>query len=330
VAIGRGEAGAIVSAAISGGAVGRDTIPAFPRRFAMKVLFAVLALAVSVVPAAAQQQDFSKVEIKAEKVAEGIYMLTGAGGNIGLSVGTSGTYVIDDQYAPLTDKILAAIRAITPDPVRFVVNTHWHGDHTGGNENMGKAGALLVAHENVRRRMSAEQFNATFNRSTPSSPEAALPVVTFTDAVTFHWNGDEIRVRHVPPAHTDGDSVVHFVKADVVHMGDLFFNGGYPFVDVSSGGRIDGVIAAAEQALAKVGEKTRIIPGHGPVATKADLQAYRDTVKTLRDRIAKLKAEGKSRAEVIAARPTADHDAQWGQGFMKGDTFTGLAYDSLP
>jgi glyoxylase-like metal-dependent hydrolase (beta-lactamase superfamily II) len=214
--------------------------------------------------------------------------------------------------------------------VRFVVNTHWHGDHTGGNENMGKAGALIVAHENVRVRMSREHFMAAFGRKIPPSPEAALPVVTFTDAVTFHWNGDEIRVHHVPPAHTDGDSIVHFVKADVVHMGDVFFNGGYPFIDTSSGGRVDGVIAAADRVLAAVGEKTRIIPGHGPLATKADLQAYRDVVKTLRDRIATLKAEGKSRDEVIAAKPTADHDAKWGGGFMKGDTFTGLVYDSLP
>ncbi len=291
-------------------------------------LAAVLVLAAPA-PALAQQQDFSKVEIKAEKVAEGVYMLTGAGGNIGLSVGRSGTYVIDDQFAPLTDKILAAIRAITPDPVRFVINTHLHGDHTGGNENLGKAGALVVAHENVRRRMSAEQFSATFNRTTPASPEGALPVVTFTEAVTFHWNGDEIRVHHVAPAHTDGDSIVRFVKADVVHMGDLFFNGGYPFIDTSSGGRVDGVIAAADETLAAIGEKTRIIPGHGPLATRADLQSYRDTLTLLRDRIAKLKAEGKSRDEVIAAKPTADHDAKWGAGFMKGDTFTGLVYDSL-
>jgi cyclase len=291
-------------------------------------LAAVLVLVAA--PLVAQQQDFSKVEVKAEKVAEGVYMLTGSGGNIGLSVGRSGTYVIDDQYAPLTEKITAAIRAITPEPARFVVNTHWHGDHTGGNENMGKAGALLVAHENVRRRMSAEQFNATFDRKTPPSPEAALPVVTFTDAVTFHWNGDEIRVYHVPPAHTDGDAIVHFVKANVVHAGDVFFNGSYPYVDVSSGGRIDGVIAAAERVLAGIDEKTRIIPGHGPVGTKADLQAYHDVLKTLRDRVAKLKAEGKSRDEVIAAKPTADHDAKWGGGFMKGDVFTGLVYDSLP
>jgi len=292
-------------------------------------LAALLVLAAAATSAMAQQQDFSKVEIMAEKVAEGVYMLTGAGGNIGLSVGRSGTYVIDDQFAPLTDKILAAIRAITPDPVRFVINTHLHGDHTGGNENLGKAGALVVAHENVRRRMSAEQFSATFNRTTPASPEGALPVVTFTEAVTFHWNGDEIRVHHVAPAHTDGDSIVRFVKADVVHMGDLFFNGGYPFIDTSSGGRIDGVIAAAEQTLAAIGEKTRIIPGHGPLATRADLQSYRDTLETLRDRIAKLKAEGRSRDEVVAARPTADHDAKWGTGFMKGDVFTGLVYDSL-
>jgi cyclase len=295
----------------------------------MKAGFAaVLVLVAS--PVLAQQQDFSGVEIKAEKIADGIYMLTGRGGNIGLSVGKSGTCLIDDQYAPLTDKVLAAIRAITPEPIRFVVNTHWHGDHTGGNENMGKTGALLVAHENVRLRMSTEQFSATFDRKTPPSPEGALPVVTFTDAVTFHWNGDEIRVYHVRPAHTDGDAVVHFVKANVVHAGDVFFNGGYPFVDVSSGGRIDGVIAAAERVLAGIDERTRIIPGHGPVGTKADLQAYHDVLKTLRDRIAKLKVEGKSRDEVIAAKPTADHDAKWGTGFMKGDVFTGLAYDSLP
>ena len=295
----------------------------------MKARLAAL-LCLVPLPALAQQQDFSKVEVKAERIVDGIYMLTGSGGNIGLSVGRSGTFVIDDQYAPLTDKILAAIRAITPDPVRFVVNTHWHGDHTGGNENMGKAGALLVAHENVRQRMGAEQFNALFNRSTPASPEAALPVVTFTDAITFHWNGDDIRVHHVKPAHTDTDSIVQFVKADVVHMGDVFFNGSYPFIDASSGGRVDGVIEAVDQALAGTGPATRFIPGHGPAGTRADLQAYRDTVKTLRDRIAKLKAEGKSRDQAVAAKPTADFDARWGTGFMKGDTFTGIVYDSLP
>jgi glyoxylase-like metal-dependent hydrolase (beta-lactamase superfamily II) len=294
--------------------------------------FRVLPLAIALaVPAAAQQQDFSQVEVKAEKVAEGLYMLTGRGGNIGLSVGKSGSFLVDDQYAPLSDKILAAVKAITPDPVRFVVNTHWHGDHTGGNENMGKAGAFLVAHENVRKRMSSEQWSATFQRTTPPSPEGALPVVTFSESVSFYWNGDEIRVYHVPPGHTDGDSIVHFVKADVVHMGDLFFSGSnYPFIDVSSGGRVDGVIGAADRVLGAVGDKTRIIPGHGPLATKADLIAYRDTVKLLRDRIAKLRTEGKTRDAAIAAKPTAEYDAKWGQGFIKPDVFTGLVYDSLP
>jgi len=290
--------------------------------------FAVMSIAA--LPAVAQQQDFSKVEVKAQKVTEGVYMITGSGGNIGLSVGKDGCYVIDDQYAPLTGRILAAIKAISPAPVRFVVNTHWHGDHTGGNENMGKTGALLVAHENVRLRMSTEQFMAAMDRKIPPAPEAALPVVTFADAVTFHWNGDEIRVYHVPPAHTDGDVIIHFVKADVVHMGDVFFNGSYPFIDTSSGGRIDGYLSAADRVLAGIGERTQIIPGHGPLGTKADLQAFRGMLKTARDRIATLKSGGKSRDEVIAAKPTADLDAKWGGGFMKGDTFTGLAYDSLP
>jgi cyclase len=290
----------------------------------------LLAVVILSAAAAAAQQDFAQVEVKAEKVAEGVYMLTGRGGNLGLSVGKNGAFLIDDQYAPLSEKIVAAIKAITPDPVRFVVNTHWHGDHTGGNENLGRAGAFVVAHENVRRRMSSEQLSAAFGSKTPPSPEGALPVVTFNDAVTFHWNGDEIRVFHVDPAHTDGDAIIHFARADVIHMGDVFFNGGYPFIDTSSGGRIDGVIAAADKVLALAGAKTRIIPGHGPLATKADLLAYRDVLATLRERIAKLKVSGKSRDEVVAAKPTADHDAKWGTGFMKPDVWTGLVYDSLP
>ena len=296
----------------------------------MRLRFLPLALTLAVAAPLAAQQDFSKVEVKADKVAEGVYMLTGSGGNIGLSVGKSGGLVVDDQYAPLTDKILAAIKAITPDPVRFVVNTHWHGDHTGGNENMGKAGAILVAHENVRRRMSSDQFIALFNRKVEASPEMALPVVTFAEGVTFFWNGDEVRVFHVPPAHTDGDSVVQFTKADVLHMGDTFVNGSFPLIDISSGGRIDGILASADRALAAATDKTRIIPGHGPLASKADLQAYRDVVKTVRDRVAKLKAEGKTKDAAVAAKPTAEFDAKWGQGFIKGDMLVGMVFDSLP
>jgi len=297
----------------------------------MRVRFLAPALALALAaPLLAQQQDFSKVDVKAEKVAEGVYVLTGAGGNIGLSIGKSGSLVIDDQYAPLSDKILAMIKTLSPDPVRFVVNTHWHGDHTGGNENLAKTGAFLVAHENVRKRMGSEQFIALFNQKVPASPEAALPVVTFAEGVSFYWNGDEVRAYHVAPAHTDGDTVVQFVKADVVHMGDCFFNGNYPFIDTSSGGKVDGVVAAAERVLAGVSDKTRIIPGHGPVASKAELQAYRDTVKAIRDRVAKLKAEGKTKEAAVAAKPSAEFDAKWGQGFVKPDVFVGLVYDSLP
>jgi glyoxylase-like metal-dependent hydrolase (beta-lactamase superfamily II) len=248
---------------------------------------------------------------------------------MGLSIGEDGAYLIDDQYAPLTEKILAAVKELTPDPVRFVINTHWHGDHTGGNENMGDAGALLVAHEYVRRRMAAGTFMEAFDRQVEPAPEGALPVVTFTDAITFHWNGEEIRAFFVGPAHTDGDSIIHFVKADVFHMGDTLFNGMYPFIDVSSGGRIDGMIAAADRVLKVATEKTRLIPGHGPLATKADLQAYRDMLAQVRDRVAKLKAEGKSAEEVVAAKPTADFDEKWGGGFMEPDVWVGLVYQSM-
>ena len=287
------------------------------------------AAAVTAGAAAAQDQDFSKVEIGSEALAPGIHMLTGAGGNIGLSVGEDATFIIDDQFAPLTDKITAAIKAITDKPVRFVINTHWHGDHTGGNENFGKAGAVIIAHDNVRKRMSADQFNEVFKSTTPASPKAALPVVTFAESVNLHLNGDTVHVVHVEPAHTDGDSIVHFTKANVLHMGDLFMNGFYPFIDVGSGGDVNGVVAAADKALALANDQTKIIPGHGPLATKADLTAFRDVVATVRDRVTTLIEEGKSLADVQAARPSKEFDAKWGGGFMKADQFVGLVYQSL-
>ncbi len=277
-------------------------------------------------PALAQPPDFSKVEVKSEKVAEGVYMLQGAGGNIGLSVGADGAFLIDDEYAPLTPKIKAAVAALTDKPIRFVLNTHWHGDHTGGNKDMGEAGSLIVAHENVRRRMSTEQFIAAFNMREPAAPPKALPVVTFTDAVTFHLNGDEIRAFHVPPAHTDGDSVMHFRTANVIHAGDLFFNGLYPFIDLDTGGSVAGMIGAADRILAIADERTRIIPGHGPLGTRADLKAYRDMMATARDRVAALVKAGKTLEQVTAAAPTADLDAKWGQGFLKPAAFVSILY----
>ncbi len=277
-------------------------------------------------PVLAQQQDFSKVEVTSEKVAEGVYMLKGAGGNIGLSVGGDTAFLIDDEYAPLTPKIKAAVAALTDKPIRFVLNTHWHGDHTGGNKDMGEAGSLIVAHENVRRRMSTEQFIAAFNMREPAAPPKALPVVTFTDAVTFHLNGDEIHAFHVPPAHTDGDSVVHFRKADVIHAGDLFFNGMYPFIDLDTGGSVGGMIGGADRMLAIAGDQTRVIPGHGPLGNKADLKAFRDMLAATHDRVAALVKAGKTLGQVTAAAPTAEFDAKWGNGFFKPAQFVAILY----
>jgi glyoxylase-like metal-dependent hydrolase (beta-lactamase superfamily II) len=221
-------------------------------------------------------QDMSKVEIKIHPVRDGIYMLEGQGGNIGLLVGNDGAFLIDDQFAPLTKKILAAVKKLNPKHPKFLVNTHWHFDHTGGNENLGEAGTVIVAHDNIRKRMSTKQFIAAFKRKVPPSPEAALPVITFSDGVTFHWNGETVRVRHIPRAHTDGDSIVHFTKANVIHTGDLVFNGIYPFIDASSGGRLDGVIRGVEALLEMADDDTRFIPGHGPLATMKDLVTYHD------------------------------------------------------
>jgi len=287
-----------------------------------------LTLLLAALPAAAQQ-DFSKVEIKTTKLSEHVYMMEGAGGNLGVSAGDDATFLIDDQFAPLTEKIQAAIAKLTPKPVRFVLNTHWHGDHTGGNENLGKAGAVIVAHENVRTRMGSEQFIELMKMTEKPSPKGALPIVTFASSVTFHLNGDEIRVFHVPKAHTDGDAIVHFVKSDVVHMGDVYFNGMYPFIDTSSGGSIRGVISACDRALAIVGDATKIIPGHGPLSNKAELKAYRDMLAGAAERIGKLVAEGRKAEDIVAANPTAEFDAKWGAGFIKPPRFVQMVVMDL-
>ena len=277
----------------------------------------------------AAQQDLDEVEITTVPLSAGVFMLTGAGGNIGVSVGDDGVFVIDDQFAPLTERILEAIGGLSDRPVSYVLNTHWHGDHTGGNENMGEAGAVIVAHDNVRTRMSTEQVSTVFGRTTPPSPEGALPVVTFTENVTFHFNGEAIRVHHVPGAHTDGDSLVYFADSDVLHTGDTFFNGFFPFIDVDSGGGLEGMIDAAETALGMITRETSIIPGHGPRATQIDLERYRDMLLEVREIVAPRVAAGESREEVLEANPLGALGVNWGGGFMKTDVFTGLVYDSL-
>lgn len=286
------------------------------------------ALLLAAAPLAAQQ-DLDEVEITVTPMATGVFMLTGAGGNIGVSVGADGVFVIDDQFAPLSERIMVAIEGLSDRPVSYVLNTHWHGDHTGGNENFGEAGAAIVAHENVRTRMSTEQVSTVFGRTTPPSPDAALPVVTFTENVTFHFNGEAIRVHHVPNAHTDGDSIVYFDDVDVLHTGDTFFNGAFPFIDVDSGGSLDGMIDAAETSLGMITRQTEIIPGHGPRATQIDLERYRDMLLEVREIVAERVAAGESREDVVAANPLGALGVNWGGGFMKTDVFTGLVYDSL-
>lgn len=279
--------------------------------------------------ASAQTTDFSKVTVTVVPVAPGIYMLQGMGGNIGLSVGKDDAFVIDDQYAPLTAKIKAAIATVTSKPVRFVVNTHWHMDHTGGNEGMASSGAIIVAHENVRRRMSREHFSAFFKSTLPPSPVGALPVITFSDTISFYVNDDTVRTSHVRDAHTDGDAIIVFHKANVVHMGDTFFNGMYPFIDVETGGSLAGTIAAVNGTLAATNPTTRFIPGHGPLANRADLESYRDMLVTVRDRIGPLVAQGRTLKQIVDAKPLADLEAQWGKGFMKTDNFLTIVHASL-
>ena len=275
------------------------------------------------------QPDFAAAKVGTVRVADNLHMLTGPGGNIGVLTGEDGTFLIDDQYAPLADKVRAAFEAISSSPVRFVVNTHWHDDHTGGNENLGETGALIVAHENVRKRMSVEQFLAVFNARIPPAAEGALPVITFTESVTFHWDGEELYVFHVAPAHTDGDSIIHFKNANAIHTGDIYFNGMYPFIDTSTGGSIAGMIAATDKIISMIDDETKIMPGHGPVSNKAELQAYRAMLSVVQGNVSSLIAQGLGRDAVIAAKPTKDFDAEWGGGFLNADVWVGIVFDSM-
>lgn len=267
--------------------------------------------------------------VKSEHVAGCVHFLQGAGGNIAVCAGDDGAFMIDDQYAPMAPKIIEALQNIDAWPLRFVLNTHWHSDHTGGNEAMSGEGALIIAHENVRKRVSTDQFIKAFGRPTPASPESAWPVVTYSRDIRFHLNGEEVQAWHVPAAHTDGDSIVYFNKADVLHMGDIFFNGLYPFIDASSGGRVNGVLKAIDRGLAVAGEQTQIIPGHGPITDRAGLLRYREMLQDIRDQIARAKQAGQSLEDIQASKPTAAWDEDWGGGFLKPDAFVAIVYDAL-
>ena len=257
-----------------------------------------------------------------------MYVLFGAGGNIGLAIGEENAYVIDDQFGPLTEKILAHIKTLSDKPVKFVLNTHWHGDHTGGNENLANQGAFVIAHENVRKRMSTKQDRGGGRISEPS-PQKALPVITFNDKMTLYLgNGKSLYAMHVNDAHTDGDTYYYFPEDNVLHMGDNFFAGRYPYIDLNSGGDVDGLIANVTMALALVDDKTKIIPGHGQVANKSDLAAYLEVLVTLRERVVKAREQGKSLEEAQQMGLSKEWDATHGQGFINKDRIIEFIYKS--
>lgn len=293
----------------------------------MKFLTAAL-LALASATAFAQADRFDKVEIKTTQLTPALYMLQGEGGNIGVSAGDDGVFVIDDQFAPLTERILAAIKKISDKPVRFVLNTHWHFDHTGGNENLGKNGVVIVAQDNVYKRLAVKTPIEFFKADYGPTPRAGLPVMTFRDTITFHLNGDEATALHAPNAHTDGDTIIRFRNANVVHMGDTYFNGLYPFIDTGTNGSVKGVIAAVDRVLALTDDTTKIIPGHGPLSNKAELKSYREMLAKVHANVGALVKANKTLAQVIAAKPTRDFDAKWGNGFLKPDQFVEIVYNS--
>jgi cyclase len=284
----------------------------------------------AVAPAARAQKSLDDVVITPLKLADGIWMLTGAGGNMMVCAGPDGALLVDAEYGPLAARIRAVVDSLSGGPpVRFVLNTHYHGDHVSGDSAMAAAGATIVAHANARRRMSADRFNGTSGTTTRAVPAAGLPVVTFSDSLAFYLNGHEIRVLHLPPGHTDGDAVVWIPDADVVHTGDLLFNGTYPVIDASAGGSISGMIRSLNLLMRIAMPTTKIVPGHGPLADRAALLRFRGMLLAVQDRVTTLVTKGYTLEQVMAAKPLADLDRVWGTGYMKPAAFLQIVYQDL-
>ena len=267
--------------------------------------------------------------IKVQSLRGNVSVLTGSGGNIAVLSGRDGKLLVDAGYAVARPKIADALAGISSDPIRHLVNTHWHFDHTDGNEWLHAEGATILAHKNTRKHLSTTTEVKGWDYTFPPAPAGAIPTEVFSDARTLHLNGETIVLKYYQPAHTDGDISVHFMDADILHAGDTFWNGYYPFIDYSTGGNIDGMIRATEMNVAKATQKTIIIPGHGPVTDKSQLVVYRDMLVAIRENVAALKKQGKSLDEVIAAKPTAAYDAKWGNGGMTPALFTGLVYSGV-
>jgi cyclase len=275
--------------------------------------------------ALAQQQDFSKVQIKASRVAGNVHMLEGLGGNIGVSVGADGLLIIDDQFAPLAEKIRAALKELNQGKLKFILNTHWHGDHTGGNASFGPE-APIVAHTNVRKRLEAG--SNVPGRVVPGAPKEALPVVTFDQSLSIHFNGEEIRVMHYPTGHTDGDSIIYFTTSNVVHMGDDFFAGRFPFVDLASGGSVEGLTKNIQDVIAKMPADVKIIPGHGPISTIDDLKLYHQMLVETTALVRQQKEAGKD-VKQIQAQGFPEKYKDWGGGFVNADRWIDTIFNSL-
>jgi len=284
-----------------------------------------VAIALTALPAVAQQQDFSKVEIKISKVSGTVYMLQGSGGNIGVSIGDDGIVVVDDEFAPLVPKIRAALATISSKPIKFILNTHYHGDHTGGNAELSKDGPI-IAHENVRKRL--QSGTTTLGRSTPPAPKEALPVITFNDRATVHVNGEDIRAIHMPHGHTDGDAVIWFTQSNVVHMGDDFFNGTFPFVDIDNGGSVRGMAANVDTVVTQIRDDTKVIAGHGPLGDRASLRAFGEM---LRGSLAAVDAAMKSGKTIdqIKQEKVLGPWEKWAAGFINLDRWTETLYREL-
>lgn len=278
---------------------------------------------------AGAQQDMENVKIEPVPVADGLYMLVGAGGNIGLFEGEDGVFMIDNQFAELSPKISAVVEELTGGTVDMLFNTHWHFDHVGGNENFGNVGAQIFAHDNVRALMSEPQTLVRFGVNLPAAPKVALPIITFDDNMTFHINGDTVLARHVPNAHTGGDVILYFENANAVHTGDVYITLGYPFIDGQHGGHIDGLIDGARQVLDWSDDETRIMPGHGHLSNRAEIQEFHDMLVESRSRIQALLDEGKSTDEIVAAKPLANLDERWSSGFIDGEGFTRAILEGL-